>query len=40
VVPRPTEEEIEAANGDRYYNGDTPITLTVDCSIQGMYVSR
>ena len=28
--PRPTEEEIEAANGDRYYNGDTPITLTVE----------
>jgi sortase A len=27
--PRPTEEEIEAANGDRYYYGDTPITLTV-----------
>jgi sortase A len=28
--PRPTEEEIEAANDDRYYSGDTPITLTVE----------
>jgi sortase A len=27
--PRPTEE-IEAANGDRYYSGDTLITLTVE----------
>jgi sortase A len=27
--PSPTEEEIEAANGDRYYSGDTPITLTL-----------
>jgi sortase A len=28
--PWPSEEELEAANGDRYYNGDTTITLTVE----------
>jgi hypothetical protein len=28
--PWPSEEELEAANADRYYSGDTPLTLTVE----------
>jgi sortase A len=35
--PRPTEEEIEAANGDRYYSPDEDAVLTLTIESIGLY---